>query len=397
MRKSGTYLSLLIVCGMLSMNSSLSAQNSTNVDEIVPTHGWYVGIEGGLPFGLSTFSSFGHDKTHLGWTAGLYGGYKFNPVLSAELSAKYGQMTLSACDCCVERDYWLGIDGVRYNASVLNMEGWNYSDLQSKVSIGQYGARLNVNVLGLFNKTKNSRWSVSLSPHVYAISTKTNIQIIANGSDKMRGDMKWHFGYGGDLQEACHINRHLQLGIYSGITALTGSKMDDVPEYLHKNNFVWEIGLRIGFHFGKAKKAVKETPVNSIVVCPEETEAPTIAERTPVTVTPTVNAKEIVFPDIYFNFNQTTIPASEETKLKEILAVMKKHPEMKVTVKGWCDTNGGTEVNKRYSEARALAVKNWLINRGISAERIETIGMGSDFNEPDAAKARRASTEEQKK
>ena len=33
--------------------------------------GWYVGIEGGMPFGFSTFSSFGHDKTHLGWAAGL--------------------------------------------------------------------------------------------------------------------------------------------------------------------------------------------------------------------------------------------------------------------------------------------------------------------------------------
>ena len=30
------------------------------------SQGWYVGIEGGMPFGFSTFSSFGHDKTHLG-------------------------------------------------------------------------------------------------------------------------------------------------------------------------------------------------------------------------------------------------------------------------------------------------------------------------------------------
>ncbi|RHC75441.1 hypothetical protein DW830_09725 [Prevotella sp. AM34-19LB] len=43
------------------------------------SHGWYVGIEGGMPFGFSTFSSFGHDKTHLGWAAGLYGGYRFTP------------------------------------------------------------------------------------------------------------------------------------------------------------------------------------------------------------------------------------------------------------------------------------------------------------------------------
>ena len=33
--------------------------------------GWYVGVDGGMPFGFSTFSSFGHDKTHLAWAAGL--------------------------------------------------------------------------------------------------------------------------------------------------------------------------------------------------------------------------------------------------------------------------------------------------------------------------------------
>ena len=63
------------------------------------SQGWYVGIEGGMPFGFSTFSSFGHDKTHLGWAAGLYGGYRFNSIFSAELSAKYGEMSLSAQDC----------------------------------------------------------------------------------------------------------------------------------------------------------------------------------------------------------------------------------------------------------------------------------------------------------
>ena len=68
-------------------------------------------VEGGMPFGFSTFSSFGHDKTHLGWAAGLYGGYRFNSIFSAELSAKYGEMNLSAQDCCVERNYWLGSDG----------------------------------------------------------------------------------------------------------------------------------------------------------------------------------------------------------------------------------------------------------------------------------------------
>ena len=303
--KNKVSFSLFAILVMLSFVSPSSAQTATEETDAVPQKGWYVGVEGGVPFGMSTFSSFGHDKTHLGWTAGLYGGYRFNPVLSAELTAKYGQTKLSARDCCVERDYWLGIDGMHYNASVLNMEGWNYSDLQSKVSIGQYGARLNVNVLGLFNTTKNSRWSVSLSPHIYAVSTKTSIQTLADGADGLKGSTKWHFGFGGDLQAAYQINRHLQLGIYSGLTMLTGSKMDAIPEYLHKNNFVWESGLRLGFVFGKTKKKVmKAEPVDiPPVVCPEKPEEPIAVEEQPelVVVEPVEETKALTFPVIYFD------------------------------------------------------------------------------------------------
>lgn len=390
----------ILLSAFLAMHpfcNPLAAQNTATDKETVPQRGWYLGIEGGVPFGISTFSSFGHDKPHLGWTGGLYGGYRFNPVLSAELTAKYGQMTLTARNCCVEQDYWLGIDGVRYNAAVLGMDGWNYRDLQSRINIGQYGARLNINILGLFCKTKYSRWSVALSPHVYAVSTKSNIQTMADGENRLEGNAKWHLGYGGDLQVGYHITRHLQLSIYSGITALTGSKMDAVPEYLHKNNFVWESGVRLGFVFGKnKKKAVSEDPTP--VVCPEKTEAPTVAEpqKEPVTTVSTEEEKTVTFSDIYFDFNKKSISASEESKLQEILATLKKNPEMKVCVKGWCDTKGSTSINKRYSGARAQAVKAWLVEKGISADRIETQGMGSDFNEADAAKARRASTENNK-
>ena len=55
--------------------SAMKAEEGKDVP--APSQGWYVGVEGGMPFGFSTFSSFGHDKTHLGWAAGLYGGYRF--------------------------------------------------------------------------------------------------------------------------------------------------------------------------------------------------------------------------------------------------------------------------------------------------------------------------------
>ena len=386
---------LLVILAMQAFHSPLAAQTVATDKGDTSQRGWYLGVEGGMPFGISTFSSFGHDKTRLGWAGGLYGGYRFNSIFSAELSAKYGEMNLAAQDCCVEHNYWLGTDGVRYNAAVLGMDSWEYANLKSHVKTGQYGARVNVNLLGLFHKTANSRWCLALSPHLYAVSTKADIRTMADDADVMKGSTRWHLGYGGDLQVGYHITRHLQLGIYSGVTVLTGSKMDAVPEHLHKNNLVWESGGRLGFVFGNKNKKKTVSAEPAAVVCPEKTEAPTVAEpmKEPVTVTATEEEKKtITFPDIYFGFNKKSVSASEASKLQQILATLKESPEMKVTVKGWCDTKGATAINKRYSEARAQAVKKWLVEQGISADRIEALGMGSDFNETDAAKARRVET-----
>lgn len=388
--------------------STMKAEEGKDV--LIPSQGWYIGVEGGMPFGFSTFSSFGHDKTHLGWAAGLYGGYRFNTIFSAELSAKYGEMNLSAQDCCVERNYWLGSDGMLYNAGVLGMDSWEYADLKSHVRMGQYGARVNINLLGLFHQTANSRWDLAVSPHIYAVTTKADIQTIADDAKVMKGSTNWHLGYGADLQVGYQLTSCLKLGIYSGLTRLTGERVDGMPEHLHKNNFVWESGVRLGINLSKKKNKVAETPsVPQKEVPQKEVPQAEVLQQEP-TSSKEVNLKETVdkaetkvaeqdikesakvtFPVIYFAFNSIDIQQNEETELNDILKTLKENSNMKVTVTGWSDTKGSVAVNKRISRQRAETVKTWLVKNGIEANRITAIGNGSDDTQ-DADKARRVET-----
>ena len=212
--------------------------------------GWYGGAEFGMPSGFSTFSSFGHDAFRPGFNAGVFGGYRFNPIFSAELRLKWGWTTMSARDCCAQSDYWLGNNGVQYYAPVLDIPSIHFSDIYSRTVLQQYGVAFNINLLGLFPQTRDSRWTLELTPQLYAAASNTSINETANGGTFLETGTQWHFAGGLGLQAAYKITEQLRLAVYSSAIGYSGGRLDAVPEKHHSANFLWESGVRLSVDLG---------------------------------------------------------------------------------------------------------------------------------------------------
>lgn len=81
--------------------------------------------------------------------------------------------------------------------------------------------------------------------------------------------------------------------------------------------------------------------------------------------------------DIFFSIDSDEIRKESEPRLKDIAAVLKKHPDWKVKVEGHTDSLAADDYNLKLSQRRAAAVKTALASRyGIDAARLMTEGLG---------------------
>ncbi len=76
---------------------------------------------------------------------------------------------------------------------------------------------------------------------------------------------------------------------------------------------------------------------------------------------------------------------------------MKLKPSLVIEISGHTDNTGTTEINMKLSQDRADAVRNYLIRKGISAERVTAKGYGDTEpvadNSTDEGKAKNRRTE----
>lgn len=80
--------------------------------------------------------------------------------------------------------------------------------------------------------------------------------------------------------------------------------------------------------------------------------------------------------DVLFEFDKATLRESGKQKLDEIVASTKDARVEEVLAIGYADPIGSDQYNEKLSAARAEAVREYLVQKGVSPERIKSEGRG---------------------
>ena len=79
---------------------------------------------------------------------------------------------------------------------------------------------------------------------------------------------------------------------------------------------------------------------------------------------------------VHFDFNRAAIKKAGKKILDEDVALLKSNKSLDISIEGHCDKVGTDIYNQQLSERRARVVYNYFLKKGVSADRMRTVGYG---------------------
>ncbi|MDZ4844597.1 MAG: OmpA family protein [Chitinophagales bacterium] len=124
-------------------------------------------------------------------------------------------------------------------------------------------------------------------------------------------------------------------------------------------------------------------------------EIPDVDELLTFTYTITVKPPKVYTLDnVFFDPGKSTLSSESFKELKELVEYMTKKKTMVIEIAGHTDNTGKAELNQKLSEERATIVRDYLLKKGIAAERVVAKGYGdtepiADNNTPEGRQKNR--------
>ena len=83
--------------------------------------------------------------------------------------------------------------------------------------------------------------------------------------------------------------------------------------------------------------------------------------------------------DVLFDTGKYTLKTPAQLALARISGIVMSHPGLNLQIEGYTDSTGGSELNKRLSEQRANAVRDFLLTQGVNTNNMTAVGYGDNY------------------
>ena len=110
-----------------------------------------------------------------------------------------------------------------------------------------------------------------------------------------------------------------------------------------------------------------------------------------------IASQPIILKNVFFESGSAELKSGSLTELNRLKTLLETNTTLKIQINGHTDNVGSTTENLSLSEIRAKAVADYLIEQGISAERLSYKGFGEnepiDTNDTEAGRKNNRRTE----
>lgn len=103
------------------------------------------------------------------------------------------------------------------------------------------------------------------------------------------------------------------------------------------------------------------------------------AELKALQAKPTDRGMVVTLGDVLFDTGKAHLKSGSRRNLEQLASALKNAGGRKVVIDGHTDSKGSDDLNQQLSEDRAEAVKNALIELGVDAGQIKTVGYGERY------------------
>lgn len=79
---------------------------------------------------------------------------------------------------------------------------------------------------------------------------------------------------------------------------------------------------------------------------------------------------------VYFETGSANLTENSETVLNDVATELKRYPELNIEIQAYTDSRGSDALNQKISEDRAQSVRTYLVNKGVSADKLSAKGYG---------------------